>query len=519
MVCLHGKTVCGGTVSGTAHVFRRKTEYGTKNKTVCVSEESQRLEAAFSAVREKLAMCAEQAESDTARDILDVHRMMLEDEDVLDFLRNAVRNDGTTAEMAVSQTQQHFSKLFSDTEDSYLIARIDDIRDVCGELMSFLSQKAPPEQPREPVILVADELLPSDLMQLDRKNLKGIVMGSGTLYSHASILIREMGIPATICEAIDKLETGMSVLLNASDGTVCFAAVDESPEEEILALYAAAEKKKASPFVNLPCGIYVNIGDPRELSDALMEKCNGIGLFRTEYMYLGKTCLPDEEEQFSVYKDVLQRAKGKVVTVRTFDIGSDKGVEALPLEEEENPALGFRGLRVYSLYPEVFKTQLRALLRAAAHGNLRIMYPMVTSGEEIDEIGQMLAQAAQELEGQGIPYRIPQQGAMIETPAAALLSSEIAEKVDFLSVGTNDLTQYTLAIDRQNGRLERFSDSSHRAILSLIKTATENAHRNGIEIGICGELASQPELIGKWLEFGIDHLSVSPFIVNDATDH
>ena len=514
MICLHGKTVCGGTVSGTAYVFHRKTEYGAKDKTVCASEESQRLETAVAAVREKLALCAEQAESDTARDILDVHRMMLEDEDVLDFLRCAVRNDGTTAEMAVSQTQQHFSKLFSDTGDSYLIARIDDIRDVCGELISFLSPQEVTAEPQGPVILVADELLPGDLMQLDRKNLTGIVMCSGTVWSHASILIKEMGIPALICEAAHKAETGMSVLLNASDGTVCFKAGDESPEDDIFAQQLAAGTKKASPFWHLPCGLYVNIGDPREVSDALMEKCNGIGLFRTEYMYLGKACLPDEEEQFSVYRDILQKANGKSVTVRTFDIGSDKSTEALPLEKEENPALGFRGLRVYSLYPEAFKTQLRALLRAAVYGNLRVMYPMVTSGEEIDEIGQTLAQAAQELEAQGIPYRIPQQGAMIETPAAALLSSEIAEKVDFLSVGTNDLTQYTLAIDRQNGRLDRFSDLSHRAIMSLIKTATENAHRNGIEIGICGELASQPELIGKWLELGIDHLSVPPFVVN-----
>ena len=518
MICLHGKTVCGGTVSGTAYVYRRKTGYGAKDKTVCASGEAQRLETAVAAVREKLALCAEQAESDTARDILDVHRMMLEDEDVLDCLRSAVQNDGTTAEMAVSQTQQYFSKLFSDTGDSYLFARIDDIRDVCGELISFLSPQEPSSAPQGPVVLVADELLPGDLMQLDRKDLTGIVLGSGTVWSHTSILIKEMGIPALICESVEAAETGMSVLLNASDGRVFFKAADESPENGAFRQQPAAENKKASPFNDLPCGLYVNIGDPREVSDELMEKCSGIGLLRTEYMYLGRARLPDEEEQFSVYRDILKKANGKSVTVRTFDVGSDKAVEALPLEEEENPALGFRGLRVYSLYPEAFKTQLRALLRAAVYGDLRIMYPMVTSGEEIDEIGLTLARAAQELETRGIPYRIPKQGAMIETPAAALLSSEIAGKVDFLSVGTNDLTQYTLAIDRQNGRLDRFCDRSHRAILSLIRTAAENAHRNGIGIGICGELASQPELIGKWLELGIDHLSVSPFVFNDGID-
>ena len=517
MICLHGKTVCGGAVSGTAYVFRRKTEYGAKEKTVCAAEEAQRLEAAVSAAREELSLCAERAESDTARELLNVHRMMLEDEDVLDFLRNAVRNDGTTAEMAVTQTQRHFSKLFSDTGDSYLIARIDDIRDVCGKLLSFLSPQETTVMPQGPIVLVTDELLPGDLMQLDRNALRGIVMGSGTVFSHTSILIKELGIPALICEAVDAVKTGMSVWLNASEGTVCFGADGESAEDAFFTRQSAAVNRKASPFRGLPCGLYVNIGDPREVDDALMEKCSGIGLLRTEYMYLGRASLPDEEEQFSVYRDILRKANGKSVTVRTFDLGSDKAVEALPLEKEENPALGFRGLRVYSVYPEAFKTQLRALLRAAVYGDLRIMIPMVTSGEEIDEMGRTLALAAQELAAQGIPYRIPPQGAMIETPAAALLSSEIAGKVDFLSVGTNDLTQYTLAIDRQNGRLERFGDPGHRAVLSLIRTAAENAHRNGIEIGICGELASQPELIGKWLELGIDYLSVSPFAFSDET--
>lgn len=509
MICLQGKVVCKGIASGTAYVFHRKTaEYGAEHKPICVSDELNRLETAVFAVKEELTLCKEKAQSDTAKDILEIHRMMLEDEDVLSFLRDAIRN-GATAQKAVSQTERYFSKIFKDTQDDYMIARIDDIRDICGRLTAFLSAGELSSELQKSVVLVADELLPGDLIKFGKENLIGIVVSSGTVYSHTSILIKEMGIPALICENIDEIKTGMTVLLNGDSGTAYFEPDDKTMEDFRRTEQITCGEKIMSPFDKFQGAIYVNIGNVCDVSEALLEKCDGIGLFRTEYMYLGRPDLPDEEEQFSVYREILKKANGKIVTVRTFDIGSDKSVETLPLEKEENPSLGFRGLRVYSLYPKAFKIQLRALLRAAVYGNLRIMYPMVTSSKEIAEIKQILLQTAQELAQQDIPYKLPPQGAMIETPAAALLSDEIAKTVDFFSVGTNDLTQYTYAFDRHDGRLDSLCDQNYNAVLSLIKTATENAHKNGIEIGICGELASLPELTEKWTQLGIDYLSIS----------
>ena len=512
MTDLHGKVICGGTASGTAYVFHRSTDRKAAHKTACGTDEPNRLELALSAVKDDLILCAQHAESETAKEIAEIHRMMLEDDDVLDFLRNAVRNDGVSAEAAVSQTEQYFSQMFLDTQDDYMIARIADIRDVCGRLTAHLSDENTSDLPEGAVVLVADELLPGDFMRFGSENLKGIVMGSGSVFAHVSILIKEAGIPALICDTIDEVKTGMSVLLNADDGTVYLEPDDRTAAEFLRTEQPEVKKRQVPLWDTLPCKVYVNIGNPQEVGDAILKKCDGIGLFRTEYMYFGRSDMPSEEEQFAVYKEILEKANGKTVTVRTFDIGSDKSVEALPLEKEENPALGFRGLRVYSLYPEAFRTQIRALLRAAVYGNLRVMYPMVTSCEEIAAIGQILKQAAEELSEQGIPYAIPPQGAMIETPAAALLSDRLAETVDFFSVGTNDLAQYTLAIDRQNGRLQSFCDAGFEAVLSLIKTAAESAHKHGIEIGICGELASLPELTEKWMELGIDYLSVSPSV-------
>lgn len=509
MICLQGKTVCGGIALGTAYVFCRNTQYRTNNKSVNVTEELNRIELAVTAVKEELIRCAEQAENDTAKEIFEIHRMMLEDDDVLDFLRNAIQNDNLTAEMAVAETENYFSKMFCDTNDEYIFARIDDIRDICGRLTVYLSGENLFDTPQGSVVLVADELLPGDLMRFKTENLKGIVMSKGSVYSHVAILIKEMGIPALICENIDEIKTGMSVLLNA-DSSAFYVEPDNKTIEYTKQL---VNKKKTFLFDNFPCKFYVNVGNPQEVSRELLQKCDGIGLFRTEYIYFDRTDLPCEEEQFEIYKEILEKADGKNVTIRTFDIGSDKVVKSLPLEREENPALSFRGLRVYLLYPDVFKTQLKALLRAAVYGNLRIMYPMVTSHREIYEIKKIVEQIAQELSEQGIPYKMPLQGAMIETPAAALLSCKIAETVDFLSVGTNDLTQYTLAIDRQNGQLDAFNDEKYEAVLTLIKIVAENAHKNGIEIGICGELASQPELTQKWIDMNMDYLSVSQSVL------
>lgn len=513
MIHLQGKTICSGVVSGTAFVFKRNVTDKAGHKSVNANEEADRLELAISEVKNELIDCAEHSESETAKEIFEIHRMMLEDEDVLDYLRNAVQIECNTANDAVTQTEKCFSQMFLDTQDEYMIARIDDIKDVCGRLISHLTKEKILNIPDCPFVLVADELFPGDLMGLNRKNLKGIVLGSGSVYSHIAILIKEMGIPAMICGNINEVKNGMTVIMNTDNRSVYFEPDKKTVDDFIKTQQLSAEKNKHSPFSKIPCKLYVNIGNPKEVSSELMKKCDGIGLFRTEYLYLNRTDLPSEEEQFSVYKKMLETANGKTVTIRTFDIGSDKKSETIPLKNEENPALGLRGLRVYSLYPEIFKIQIRALLRAAVYGNLRIMYPMVTLCKEIDKIKEFVSQTAQELSEQGTAYKIPLQGAMIETPASALLSHKLAKTADFFSVGTNDLTQYTLAFDRQSEELDALDDDSAEAVMLLIKTAAENAHKNGIEIGICGELASQAEFIEKWIETDIDYLSVSPYIL------
>lgn len=511
MVCLHGKTVYGGIADGCCYVLRKEpAQNAPAGAPRSAFGEWERLTLAVSAAREELAVCADSAAGDAEKEILAFHRMMLEDADFLAFLRNAVHMSHASAQNALAQAQAHFEKLFRDTRDDYMIARIDDIRDVCGRVSAFLNDRTQTAMPRGAGILVAQSLLPGDLVRFDRSALRGIVLGSGTVYSHTAILIREMGIPAVICDLPGGIRTGMSVFLNAETGEVYF-----DPDEKTKASLAnaSAQCKKSTPLSSFPGKLYINAGAPSELPDALPGNSAGIGLFRTEYLYIGKSELPDEETQFSVYRTLLEKADGKIVTVRTFDIGSDKETPAIPLQKEENPALGFRGLRVYRLFPEIFRTQIRALLRAAVYGNLRILYPMVTYPGEVTELRQLVTRTAQELQQQGIPCRIPPQGAMIETPAAALLSDKIAREADFFSVGTNDLTQYTLAVDRQDGRLDPFADGGREAVFSLIRTAAESAHKNGIEIGICGELAAAPELTEKWIEMGIDSLSVSPTLL------
>lgn len=513
MISFHGKTVCGGAAAGSAYVFNRDRKPEAGHKAEDTAEELKRLEVAVCNAKEQLIGFAEESENETAKDIFEIHLMMLEDDDVLDSLRSAVTDDNLTAEKAVARTEEYFSQLFYNTQDECMMARIDDIRDVCGRLLSFLSEDTLSEKPQGSFVIVANELLPSDLMRLKCDDLIGIVTASGSVYSHVSILIKEMAIPAVICDDVKNIKTGMRVLLNADSGDVIFEP-DVRAEDDFQSVIMEV-KKKVGLFENLPFGVYVNIGDPKEVSKELMAKCDGIGLFRTEYMYFGRPELPGEEEQFYVYKDILEKADGKPVTIRTFDIGSDKSVEALPLKNEENPALGFRGIRVYSVYPDVFKTQIKALLRAAVYGNLRVMYPMVNSCGDVEEINRIAAQAEKELAEKNIPYRIPIRGAMIETPAAALSADKLAVNVDFFSIGTNDLVQYTYAVDRQDGRIARFVDPDYDALFTLITAVSEAARKKGIETGICGELASDTDLLKKWSEAGIDYISVSPSLLAD----
>ena len=507
MIHLQGKTVCGGKAVGTAFVPGLKSKANAEQRPTDRAEELKRLENAVDKVKKELFL--NDGENGSAKDIFEIHRMMLEDDDFLDSLTGAVLNEANTAEEAIAGTENYFSQMFGDTGDEYMIARIDDIRDVCGRLLSSLSDEEQAETPSEPFVLVADGLLPSELMHFRCGGLKGIVTFSGSVYSHVSILIREMCVPAIICDNAEEIASGTTVLLDADNGEVFF---DPDGETEEKFRDSARSSDDVSPFASgdLPYKIMVNVGDPAEIGVELSQKCDGIGLFRTEYLYLGRKDLPGEEEQLRVYRSILEKAGGKPVTVRSFDIGSDKNTEALPLEKEDNPALGTRGLRVYTVYPEVFKTQIRALLRAAVYGDLRIMFPMVNSCGDIERINETISLAARELSDGNIPYRIPLRGAMIETPAAALSADLIAGKVDFLSIGTNDLIQYTYAVDRQNGRLERFCDPGYEAVMTLIRMTADAARRHGITSGICGELASDKKFSGVWAEIGVDYISVSP---------
>lgn len=510
MICYQGKTVYSGMAAGTAYVLRKPTANRGSEKAVNAFEELRRIELAVDSVIEDLEACMASAESEAERDVLEIHRMMLEDEDVIASLRNAVENDGLSAEDAVAQTEHRFVNMLLDTHDDYMMARADDVRDICGRLTASLSGDDTPDIPRAPFVLVADELLPGDLLRFKGVNLTGIVMRSGTLYSHTSILIREMRVPALICGGIDGIKTGMRVLLNADSGKVCFDPDDEAETSFAHSMVLETEKETAQHPHKLPCALCVNIAGVQEGNEALLDQCDGVGLFRTEFLFIGRSDLPDEEEQFQAYKSVLCAAKGKPVTIRTFDLGADKQSASIPLAPESNPALGCRGLRVYSVYPQVFQTQLRALLRAAVYGDSRIMFPMVTCCSEIEAIRRHLSAAAETLTAQGVLYRIPLLGAMIETPAAVMLSEELAGCVDFFSVGTNDLTQYTFAIDRQSANAVIPADEEYEALLRLIRIAADNAHKAGIKIGICGELAADPTLLQSWTEMGIDSLSVAP---------
>lgn len=514
MIRLQGKTVCGGISSATAYVLRKRAVSDSQHDPSDMSEELKRLERAVSAVREEISLCAEKAGSETAREIFEVHAMMLEDEDILDCLRTSVINEGKSAEEAIFFTENHFAQMFRDTQDEYMIARIDDIRDVCSSLVSYLSDKETTPKPEEPFILIADELLPSTLMSLKCDDLVGVVTASGSLYSHVSIMLKEMSIPSIICESTDSVKNGMRVLLDADSGEVYFDPDSETEDGFRHKMQSSDGEKSVFSSTDLPYKVYVNIADPCEVTDELMAKCDGIGLFRTEYLYLDRNDLPGEDEQLEIYRGILEKAKGKPVCVRTFDIGSDKSAKALPLEKEANPALGMRGFRVYTVYPGVFRTQIRALLRAAVYGELKVMYPMVNTADEIRSIKNTVTQVAKDLSEQGIGYKLPTQGVMIETPAAAIMSGELAGEVDFFSVGTNDLTQYTYALDRQASDIASFYDEECKAVFALMRIAADNARENGIGIGICGELASDPALTKKWSELGMDYISVSPSVLS-----
>ncbi len=451
--------------------------------------------------------------------------MMLEDEDYLDAIRNMIRTEMVNAEYAVAVTGDNFSRMFACMDDDYMRARAADVKDISNRLVRNLSgQREVDFGSMEPSVIVADDLSPSETVQMDKEKILAFVTVHGSTNSHTAILARMMNIPALIGVdmKLGEIHTGMTAVVDGFRGEVIFDPSEELCREAERQMQEEAEKQQLLKTLKgkenvtsdgRRINVYANIGNVSDMAFVLENDADGIGLFRSEFLYLGRNSFPTEEEQFQSYKQVVQMMAGKKVIIRTLDIGADKQVDYFNLGKEDNPAMGYRAIRICLKEPEIFETQLRALLRAAVFGNLSVMYPMITSVEEVREIYRIVAKVQEELETDQIPYKVPEQGIMIETPAAVLVSDELAELVDFFSVGTNDLTQYTLAIDRQNERLDDFYNPHHKAILKMIQIVVENAHKYGKWAGICGELGADLELTEEFVRMGIDELSVAPSMV------
>lgn len=455
--------------------------------------------------------------------IFEVHQMMLDDEDYCESVCSMIRQEKVSAAYAAAVTGDNFSQMFASMEDNYMKERAADIRDISERLVRVLhGDAADMGSLSEPVILAADDLAPSETVQLDKSKLLGFVTVHGSANSHTAILARTMNIPAVIGVPVKKEWDGKLAIIDGVTGTV----IIEPNEGQILAARAQMEEeaRRANLLKKLKgqktvtqsgreIHLYANIGGVSDTAEALANDAEGIGLFRSEFLYLETDHYPTEDEQFQVYRVVAQNMAGKKVIIRTLDIGADKNVDYFGLDAEENPALGYRAIRICLTQEEIFKTQLRALLRASAFGNISIMFPMIISVKEIVRIKELVEEVKAELRVIGTTYRDVELGVMIETPAAALISGELAKEVDFFSIGTNDLTQYTLAIDRQNPKLDPFYDAHHPAVLQLIEMTVENGHREGIWVGICGELGADMELTKRFVDMGIDELSVSPAFI------
>lgn len=455
--------------------------------------------------------------------IFEVHQMMLEDEDYCGSIKNMIMQQKVNAAYAAAVTGDNFSAMFAGMDDDYMKARAADVKDISERLVRILTgSEGEMGEMTEPVIVVADDLAPSETVQMDKTMLLGFVTEHGSCNSHTAILARTMNIPAVTGIPIKKEWNGKMAIIDGYQGLVIIEPDAERLETAKQVLVQEKEKaellKEMKGLKTVTKGgrevrLYANIGSVSDTAGVLMNDAEGIGLFRSEFLYLESDHYPTENEQFQAYKTVAETMAGKKVIVRTMDIGADKKVDYFELEAEENPALGYRAIRICLTRQEIFKTQLRALLRASAYGSISIMFPMIISVEEILEIKQILNMVKKELAEEGIPFRDVEIGAMIETPAAVMISRELAQEVDFFSIGTNDLTQYTLAIDRQNPKLDRFCDLHHPAVLRMIQMTIENGHAGGAWVGICGELGADPELTETFVGMGVDELSVSPSFI------
>lgn len=525
MQVIQGKSIFGGIAIGPITFFAKEQNQVKRTKIEDPAAEIARYEAAIGTAQEQLGKLYEKAlkeVGESGAQIFEVHQMMLEDEDYNDSVKNIIETQKVNAEYAVATTGDNFASMFAAMEDEYFQARAVDMKDISERVINVLMGVGEAKGWDEPSIIVAEDLAPSETVQFDKSKLLGFVTRLGSSNSHTAILARTMNIPALIQIDIQEEWNGR---LGIIDGFTGEFYID--PEPEVLEKYQAKKveqeerrkllaEQKGKPTVTKggkAIKLFANIGSVSDLPAAMSNDAGGIGLFRSEFLYLESGDYPTEDEQFKAYKMVAETMAGKKVIIRTLDIGADKKVDYFNLDKEENPAMGLRAIRICLTRPEIFKTQLRAVLRASAYGNIAVMYPMIISVEEVRRIKAIMQEVKAELDEAGIQYGEVEQGIMIETPASVILSDLLAQEVDFFSIGTNDLTQYTLAIDRQNAKLDEFYNPHHEAVLRMIEMVVDNAHKAGIWAGICGELGADMELTERFLAMGVDELSVSPTFI------
>ena len=526
MIILEGKAVFEGVAIGRLSVYKKAEQSVKREKVTDVEAEIERYAAARETAIEQLQALYDKAVKEVGEasaEIFEAHQMMVEDGDYIDSVENIIRTQEVNAEFAVATTGDNFQKMFLDMDDEYFRGRAADVKDISERVINVLSgASAGGIDSDEPVIVVADDLAPSETVQMDKDKILSFVTVHGSANSHTSILAKTMNIPAIIgCDIplTDEMD-GRDAIVDGFEGKVYI-----DPDPEVLAekkkivleeqeKKALLEQLKGKDNVTLDgqhINLYANIGNTKDLGLVLKNDAGGIGLFRSEFIYLGSDDYPTEEEQFAIYKQVAETMAGKKVIIRTLDIGADKQADYFNLPQEENPAMGLRAIRICLTRPDIFKTQLRAILRASAFGKISIMFPMIISVDEVKKIKEIVAEVKASLDADGISYdKNIELGIMIETPAAVMMAEELAQEVDFFSVGTNDLTQYTLAIDRQNQSLDEFYDSHHPGLMKMLKMIVEGAHKGGAWAGICGELGSDLSLTKEFLAMGYDELSVSP---------
>ena len=529
MITIKGKSVFGGVSIGKIMFYKRNEKVIKRTHVDDVDAEWKRFcdakDTAVSQLKELYDKAIEDVGEANAM-IFEIHQMMLEDLDYLESIENIIRTQEVNAEFAVATTADNFAQMFAAMDDAYMQGRAADVKDVSERVLDILcGVSGGMKEMTEPCIIAADDLAPSETVQLDKSKVLGFATMYGFSNSHTAILARTMNIPAVIGlgeDLLTKYDGKMAVIdgftgmlyIDPDEETMKVMEEKRAKDQEQKALLEQLKGKENVTKSGQKINVYANIGNVSDVGAVLKNDAGGIGLFRSEFLYLENSDFPTEEQQFAVYKQVAENMAGKKVIIRTLDIGADKQVDYFGLDKEENPALGYRAIRICLTRKEIFKTQLRALYRAAMFGNISIMFPMIISVAEVHEIKAIIAEVKEELKNEGIPFKDDVElGVMIETPASVMISRELAKEVDFFSVGTNDLTQYTLAIDRQNAKLDKFYDPHHPAVLAMIKMAADNAHAEGAWIGICGELGADLELTEEFLKMGLDELSVSPAMV------